>query len=63
MVKTLATCINKAKKQIKNGNGEIIIADNGSNDGSIQIAKKLGLIVINVKNKGYGNVFRAGIKS
>ncbi len=61
---TLATCINKAKKQIKNlgKKGEIIIADNGSNDGSIQIAKKLGAIVINVKNKGYGNVLRAGIK-
>jgi Glycosyltransferases involved in cell wall biogenesis len=43
---TLATCINKAKKQIKNlgKKGEIIIADNGKNDGSIQIAKKLGAI-------------------
>ena len=61
---TLAKCIKKAKKQIKNLNikGEIIISDNGSNDGSIQIAKKLGAIVINVKKKGYGNVLRAGIK-
>ena len=40
----------------------IIIADNGSSDGSIKIAKKLGATVINVKNKGYGNVLRAGIK-
>tara|TARA_B100000989_G_scaffold45826_1_gene29425 strand:+ start:29675 stop:30781 length:1107 start_codon:yes stop_codon:yes gene_type:complete len=61
---TVGACIKKAKKQIKNLNikGEIIVADNGSNDGSIQIAKKLGAIVINVKNKGYGNVLRAGIK-
>ncbi len=61
---TLGKCINKAKKQIKNLGikGEIIIADNGSDDGSIEIAKKLGAIVINVKNKGYGNVLRAGIK-
>ena len=50
---TLAKCIKKAKKQIKKLGikGEIIIADNGSNDGSILIAKKLGATVINVKNK------------
>ena len=59
----VGACIKRAKKQIKNRNikGEIIVADNGSNDRSIQIAKKLGAIVINVKNKGYGNVLRAGI--
>ena len=55
----------KAKNQIKNLRikGEIIVADNGSTDGSIKIAKKLGATVINVKNKGYGNVLRAGIKN
>lgn len=60
---TLGKCIYKAKKQIRNLGikGEIIVADNGSNDGSIKIAKKLGANVINVKNKGYGNVLRAGI--
>ena len=61
---TLGICIHKAKKQIKKLNikGEIIVADNGSSDGSIEIAKKLGAVVINVKEKGYGNVLRAGIK-
>ncbi len=61
---TLGICIKKAKKQIKNLSikGEIIVADNGSSDGSIKIAKKLGATVINVKNKGYGNVLRAGIR-
>mgnify|MGYP001221078785 CR=1 FL=1 len=61
---TVGTCIKKARKQIKNLKikGEIIVADNGSNDGSIEIAKKLGATVINVKDKGYGNVLRAGIK-
>ncbi len=61
---TLATCIQKAKNQIRKLNikGEIIVADNGSNDGSIEIAKKLKAVVINVKEKGYGNVLKAGIK-
>ncbi len=61
---TLGICIHKAKKQIKKLNikGEIIVADNGSSDGSIEIAKKLGAVVIDVKEKGYGNVLRAGIK-
>ena len=61
---TIATCIKKAKKQIHSLKikGEIIVADNGSRDGSIKISKKLGAKEINVKNKGYGNVLRAGIK-
>ena len=61
---TVGTCIKKARKQIKKLKikGEIIVADNGSNDGSIEIAKKLGAKVINVKDKGYGNVLRVGIK-
>ena len=62
---TIATCIKKAKEQIRKINikGEIIVADNGSKDGSIEISKKLGARVINVKNKGYGSAVRAGIKS
>lgn len=60
---TLSICIKKAFKQIKKLRikGEIIVADNGSIDGSINIAKKLGVVLVNVKNKGYGNVLRAGI--
>ena len=62
---TLSACIKKANNQIKKLGikGEIIIADNGSDDGSIEISKKLGARVINVKNKGYGNAVRAGIKN
>jgi glycosyltransferase involved in cell wall biosynthesis len=62
---TIGICIKKAKKQIKKLKlkGEIIVADNGSKDDSIQIAKKLSARVIDVKDKGYGNVLRAGIKN
>jgi len=62
---TLSICIKKAKNQIKTLKikGEILIADNGSTDGSIKLAKKLGARVIHVKNKGYGHALRAGIKN
>lgn len=62
---TLATCITKGQLFLsKNGiNGNIIIADNGSTDGSITIAKSLNATVINVAEKGYGNALKAGIEA
>jgi glycosyltransferase involved in cell wall biosynthesis len=60
---TIAQCINKAKTGIQRANvpGEILIADNGSTDGSQAIAEKLGARVVPVKEKGYGNALRGGI--
>ncbi len=60
---TLGTCINKAKASLKNlgVNGEVIIADNGSTDGSQDIARSLGARVVNVERKGYGNALMRGI--
>ena len=62
---TLEICIKKAKKFLKTNkvNGEILIADNGSTDNSIDIAKKNGARVINVKEKGYGSALIAGTKN
>src|SRR3989440_13010303 len=59
---TLGTCINKAKSSLKNlgVNGEVIIADNGSTDGSQDIARSLGARVVNVERKGYGNALMRG---
>lgn len=53
---TLATCITKARNWIKNSGiaAEILIADNGSTDGSQEIAKDLGARVVNVPVRGYG---------
>jgi hypothetical protein len=41
--------------------GEVVIADNGSTDGSIEIAQRLGARVVRVPAKGYGNALMGGI--
>jgi glycosyltransferase involved in cell wall biosynthesis len=62
---TLATCIKKAQKALDdlNVNGEVVIADNGSTDGSPEIAASLGARVIHVAEKGYGSALLGGIKA
>lgn len=60
---TIAVCIKKAQWFIAEHHlaGEIIIADNGSTDGSQAIATELGARVIEISYKGYGNALRGGI--
>lgn len=60
---TLETCIHKAQSAMENAGiaGEIIVADNGSTDGSIEIAERLGVRVVRVTAKGYGNALMGGI--
>jgi glycosyltransferase involved in cell wall biosynthesis len=62
--RTLPICIAKARSYIarQSFRSEIVIADNGSNDGSPEIAKLLGARVIAVPQHGYGNALRAGIE-
>jgi glycosyltransferase involved in cell wall biosynthesis len=60
---TLAVCIAKARRGLASAgvSGEVLIADNGSTDGSIAIAEKSGARVISVAEKGYGCALRGGI--
>ena len=60
---TLAVCIEKARRSLEELNiaGEIIIADNGSTDGSQAIATSLGARVVPVEAKGYGSALMGGI--
>jgi|SRR5690554_291091 len=62
---TLATCITKAQNFLNHNQveGEIIIADNGSTDGSQEIAKHLNARVVPVNEKGYGSALRGGIEA
>jgi glycosyltransferase involved in cell wall biosynthesis len=62
---TLAICITKAKKSLELSDliGEILVADNGSSDGSQDIATNLGARVIEVATKGYGATLISGINS
>jgi len=60
---SLAFCVEKAIAAIRNANlrGEVIVADNGSTDGSIQIAEFNGATVLHVPERGYGAALKAGI--
>lgn len=60
---TLATCIMKAKAYLERSgvDGEVLIADNGSTDGSQEIARSLGARVVDVAQKGYGAALLGGI--
>jgi glycosyltransferase involved in cell wall biosynthesis len=62
---TVGICVSKAvgfleKNKIK---GEVIVADNGSADDSVKIARKCGATIIHVNDKGYGHALRGGFNS
>jgi len=60
---SLAFCVDKAVNAFRAARlcGEVVVADNGSTDGSIQIAEEHGARVIRVAERGYGAALRAGI--
>jgi glycosyltransferase involved in cell wall biosynthesis len=60
---TLSTCVAKAQQCMKDLGieGEVVVADNGSTDGSQEIARRLGAHVVDVPAKGYGSALIGGI--
>lgn len=61
--RTIALCIDKAFRGMAaaGARGEVVVADNGSTDRSIEIARKHGARVISESVKGYGAALRRGI--
>jgi len=62
---TVAACVRDAQEFLQNANieGEVLVADNGSIDGSAEIAEKAGARVISVQEKGYGSALMGGIEA
>ena len=62
---TLGTCIQKAQNTLEELDiqGEVVVADNGSTDASVEIAERLGARVVHQPLRGYGAAYLAGIAS
>jgi Glycosyl transferase family 2 len=63
--RTVGTCVSKAVGSLRKMGiqGEVIIADNGSTDGSQDIARGLGARVVHASRKGYGSAVQAGVEA
>lgn len=62
---TLQGCVVEAFAALESNGvtGEVIVADNGSSDGSQEIARQAGARVITVSRKGYGNALQGGVRA
>jgi glycosyltransferase involved in cell wall biosynthesis len=61
---TIETCVSKARAYIESRRivGEVVVADNGSTDGSQELAQRCGARVVSVESRGYGAALRKGIE-
>jgi len=62
---TIATCIGKAVAALNMHGirGEIVIGDNGSDDGSVELARELGAHVVHVSDRGYGAAIMGAVEA
>jgi glycosyltransferase involved in cell wall biosynthesis len=62
---TLGDCIAQARRTLEEHGiaGEIVVADNGSTDGSAEIGRRLGARVVHVGPQGYGSALMGGIEA
>ena len=63
-VQSIASCIDKALDAFRHIGirGEVIVSDNGSTDGSIEISRQHGARVVHAQLKGYGSALRNGVE-
>jgi hypothetical protein len=62
--RTIGICVEDAQTGLQRSGviGEVVVADNGSSDGSIEIAARQGARVVHAPIKGYGSALRKGIE-
>ncbi len=62
---TVGSCVDKASHGLEQAGiaGEVLVADNGSTDTSIEIARQHGARIVQIAAKGYGNALRGGIEA
>jgi glycosyltransferase involved in cell wall biosynthesis len=62
---TVGVCVEKALRAFAEHGiaGEVVLADNGSTDGSQDLARAAGARVVEVHSRGYGNALRGGIEA
>lgn len=60
---TIVTCVSKALRSLRDLglDGEVVVADNGSTDGSPALAREAGARVVDVPDRGYGSALMGGI--
>src|SRR5438067_448574 len=63
--RTVATCVRAARSFFERSGvvGEVLVADNGSSDGSAELAREAGARVVAVPRRGYGAALLAGIEA
>ena len=62
---TVAVCVSKARRFLERTgiDGEVLVADNGSSDGSPELARDAGARVVHIAQKGYGSALLGGIRA
>jgi glycosyltransferase involved in cell wall biosynthesis len=62
---SIALCVNKALAafQASGIRGEVVVGDNGSTDGSVEISRRCGARVVSISKKGYGHALKGGIEA
>jgi len=63
-VATIGTCVSKARRYLQHNSidGEVLVSDNGSSDGSPEVAARAGARVVSTSQKGYGAALLHGIE-
>jgi glycosyltransferase involved in cell wall biosynthesis len=62
---SVAQCVEKARRALERAGlaGEVVVADNGSTDGSVELATRAGARVVHAPTRGYGAAYLEGLKA